>query len=315
MNAYFNVTVKITKAEMLVSSFGSTLFLNLFANRHPTQSLHVGVDYLHKVGLKAGAANETAIYIGTGGQLAAVGRGHTTSIQDPQVLGYLDAHVILEPLPECSVDLLCLRGRRGLARADRPDRLVSQYHAGPVCDMVGDGLELREANLLCLARLPLLQLLADAGQHLEAVLEAELDLLADERVALTQDVPPLRVAENDPLAAHVLDHAGADLPGEGALRRLVAVLRGDANALSKLAANVLEVDGGDGDDDLCRRVKRARGQELADSVDRGLVPVHLPVASNEELSVGRHFDFPDFGLSFSRNKMEFSFSAGRTGAL
>ena len=35
MNAYFNVTVKITKAEMLVSSFGSTLFLNLFANRHP----------------------------------------------------------------------------------------------------------------------------------------------------------------------------------------------------------------------------------------------------------------------------------------
>ena len=68
--------------------------LNIHKINSPTQSLHVGVDYLHKVGLKAGAANETAIYIGTGGQLAAVGSGHTTSIQDPQVLGYLDWKIL-----------------------------------------------------------------------------------------------------------------------------------------------------------------------------------------------------------------------------
>ena len=67
--------------------------------------------------------------------------------------------------------------------------------------------------------------LASTVTDLEAVLKAELDLLADERVALAQHVPPLRVAEDDPLAAHVLDHARADLPGEGALRRFVAVLQ------------------------------------------------------------------------------------------
>ena len=60
---------------------------------------------------------------------------------------------------------------------------------------------------------------------LESVLEAELDLLPDERVALAQDVPPLRVPEDDPLAADVLDHGGADLAREGPLRGLVAVLK------------------------------------------------------------------------------------------
>ena len=63
-------------------------------------------------------------------------------------------------------------------------------------------------------------------KYLESVLEAELDLLADEGVALAQDVPPLRVAQDDPLAAHVLDHGRADLAREGPLGSLVAVLKG-----------------------------------------------------------------------------------------
>ena len=63
------------------------------------------------------------------------------------------------------------------------------------------------------------------SKYLESVLEAELDLLADECVALAQDVPPLRVAQDDPLAAHVLDHAGADPAREGPIGRLVAVLQ------------------------------------------------------------------------------------------
>ena len=61
---------------------------------------------------------------------------------------------------------LGLLGGGGLAGADGPDGLVGEDDARPVGDVVGDGLELPEAHLLRLARLPLLQLLADARQDL-----------------------------------------------------------------------------------------------------------------------------------------------------
>ena len=65
------------------------------------------------------------------------------------------------------MNLLCLFWRGGLAGADGPDRLVGQHDAGPVGHVVGDRLQLPEAHLLRLARLPLLKLLPDAGQDLD----------------------------------------------------------------------------------------------------------------------------------------------------
>ncbi len=74
--------------------------------------------------------------------------------------------------------------------------------------LIGNGLELPEADLRGHARLPLLQQLPDAGNDAEPGLQGKADLLADELVCLAEDVATLRVAEDDPLAATVQDHGG-----------------------------------------------------------------------------------------------------------
>jgi len=80
-----------------------------------------------------------------------------------------------------------------------------------VTDLVGNGLELPEADFSGLARLPLLQQLPDTGDHVQAGLEGKADLLANELVRLTKDVAALGVAEDDPLAAAVQDHGRRQL--------------------------------------------------------------------------------------------------------
>merc|ERR1719507_1824107 len=122
-------------------------------------------------------------------------------------------------------------------------------------------------------------------------------------VALPKDVPPLRVPEDDPLAADIFDHGRADLAREGPLRSLVAVLCSNADALAELATDILEVDGGHCDDHLSLGIEGALRQELADDIDGGFVAVHLPVAANKELPVRRHLDFSEFG-SFDTGKMQ-----------
>ena len=56
----------------------------------------------------------------------------------------------------------------------------------------------------------------EARTNLEALRESEANLLADEGIGFPKDVPSLRVAEDDPLTAEVLDHGGGHLSGEGA---------------------------------------------------------------------------------------------------
>lgn len=81
----------------------------------------------------------------------------------------------------------------------------------PILDLVGNGGRLPEDDLLGLSGLPLVQLLPDADDDLEALLQGVLDLLGDQVVRLAKDVAPLGVAQDDPLAAQVLDHRRGDL--------------------------------------------------------------------------------------------------------
>ena len=80
------------------------------------------------------------------------------------------------------------------------------------------------------------------SSHLQAGLEGEAHLLPDEIVRLVEDVPPLAVADDDPVGSAVLDHGGRQLPGEGSLLRLVAVLGGHGHSRAgQLVHHVLEV--------------------------------------------------------------------------
>ena len=78
-------------------------------------------------------------------------------------------------------------------------------------NLVGNSLELLKADLGGLAGLPLFQQLPDTGDHVQPRLEGEADLFSDQLVRLAKDIAALRVAEDDPFAATVQDHAGGQL--------------------------------------------------------------------------------------------------------
>ena len=83
------------------------------------------------------------------------------------------------------------------------------------------------------------------SSHLQAGLEGEAHLLPDEIVRLVEDVPPLAVAEDDPVGPAVLDHGGGQLPSEGSLLCLVTVLCGHTDGTAgELGSHVLEVTPG-----------------------------------------------------------------------
>lgn len=77
------------------------------------------------------------------------------------------------------MDLLGLLRGGGLSRPNGPDRLVGQDDPIPVfsvLDVVRDGLQLSEADLLRLPGLALFQLFADAGNDLEPVFQGKSNL-------------------------------------------------------------------------------------------------------------------------------------------
>lgn len=71
--------------------------------------------------------------------------------------------------------------------------------------------ELFEDDVHRRAGLALLQRLADAHDHAEAVEPRVRDLLPDRGVVLSEERPAFAVPEDDPRHAHVLEHLRADL--------------------------------------------------------------------------------------------------------
>src|SRR5664279_41741 len=79
-----------------------------------------------------------------------VGRLHRPAVQHPDVIGQVAGVELGQPGPDRTADLLGVLGRRDLAGADRPHRLV-RHHGGPglVGGDAGEGtVELGEGCLL-----------------------------------------------------------------------------------------------------------------------------------------------------------------------
>ena len=155
--------------------------------------------------------------------------------------------------------LLRLLRRRHLTRAYRPDGFVRDDNLGtprrvlPVVDLVRHRAELREDDLQRLPAFPLLQRLADAHDHVEAVIPGVRHLFAHRGVILAQQSPALRVAYDDPRDVQILQHLGANLAGERTRVRIVVMSR------------VLEVVFHPGV--LCRHLEPLRVQRLDSLVD------------------------------------------------
>ena len=75
-----------------------------------------------------------------------------------------------------------------------------------------------------LAGLPLLQRLAHADDRRQPAARAASTFLFTSWLGLLKNLPPLAVAEDDVLAADVLEHGGADFAGERAFRLVIAIL-------------------------------------------------------------------------------------------
>jgi hypothetical protein len=134
---------------------------------------------------------------------------------------------------------------------DIPDGLIRHNNLTPILDFIRNRTELLRHHLHSIALLALLQALAAAQNDAEAAVQRRLGLARHKRVVLLQDNTALRVPENRPRDAAVLELVRADLAREGARRLVEDVLRRDFEALAKVLAREEEVEGGWGDDDLC----------------------------------------------------------------
>jgi len=135
-----------------------------------------------------------------------------------------------------------------------PDGLVSNDNLAPVLDLVRNSLELLGNNADGLARLTLLQALAAAQNHTKTVVGSCLCLVGNEVVVLLEDLATLRVSDQGPGDAAVLELLSRDLAGEGSVGLVEDVLRCDLEALAEVLACEEEVEGWGCDDDLWSRV-------------------------------------------------------------
>lgn len=145
--------------------------------------------------LQTRASHQEPIDIGLLAQIPAVLLAHAPTIDNPRLLGYLLADLLLQPLANRGMDLLRLLGAGNLAGANGPDGLVGHDDLAPVGDLVLDGLELAGDNVDGEARLALLERLAAAEDDADAAVERSLGLVGDEDVVLLQDHAALAVAQ------------------------------------------------------------------------------------------------------------------------
>lgn len=152
--------------------------------------------------------------------------------------------------------------RWGFVWSGSPDGLVGDDNLAPVLDLVRNSLELLGDDVDGGAGLPLLEALATAQDDANAAVERGLGLAGNECVVLLQDGAALRVAEDGPCDAAVLELLGGDLTGEGTVGLVVDVLGGDLEALAEVLAGQEEVERGGSNDDLCRAVSMAARARL-----------------------------------------------------
>jgi hypothetical protein len=133
---------------------------------------------------------------------------------------------------------------------DSPDGLVGNDNFAPVLNLVGNSLKLLGNDLDGVTRLALLQSLTAAQNDTEATIYRRLCLARSEVVALLEDLAALRVADEGPGDAAVLQLVGRDLTGESTVGLVEDVLCGDFETLAEVLACKEEVEGWWCDDDL-----------------------------------------------------------------
>ena len=226
-----------------------------------------------RLDLERGAADERAVHVGLPAELGRIVRLDRAAVEDRDVE---------DPAQE-RVRLLGDLGRGGLARADRPDRLVGERQPLVRADLGADRVGLPREHLFRPARLALLVRLAHARDHAEAGLERGGRAASDALVRLAEELTPLRVPRQRAVDAELQEHPRRDLARERALVRPVDVLRehGDVAPGERLDGRVECREGrADGDLDALHAADRL-AQRPAER--RGLGPrlVHLPVAGDE----------------------------------
>ena len=181
------------------------------------------------VGLERGAADETAVDVLLSGQSSGVLGLHAAAVLDNRVLGDFSAEHVGQSLADERVGLLRHFRGSGLARSDRPDRLVGNRdvrHVGG--GEVGEtALELDGENVVRLAAFALGEGLSDADDRLEFIFQSGFDALVDGLVGFAEVLSALAVTDNDVFHADFLQHRAGDFTGERAVVRPVNVLSAD----------------------------------------------------------------------------------------
>lgn len=166
-------------------------------------------------GLKGSATDQEAIDVRLSDQVGSVGCVGRAAVLDADAVANLLRGGASKPLPDESVGLLSDLGSGGLSSADSPNWLVRNHDAVPVGDALEASLELLSQHFVGLFGLSLLKGLTAAQDSVESGFLGAEDFLRDDLVGFAEELAALRVANDGPLKAEVLDLLSGDFAGEG----------------------------------------------------------------------------------------------------
>jgi hypothetical protein len=153
-----------------------------------------------------------------------------------------------------------------------PDRLVGDDNLRPVLDLVRNGLKLGGNHLDSLVCLALLQALAAAQNDTKAAIDSRLGLACNKGIVFLEDDSPLRVADESPGDAALLQLLSGDFASESSVGLVEDVLSGNFDILAEVLACEKEVERWRGDDNLCAGISILSAQStLAVRVRTGVL--------------------------------------------
>lgn len=247
------------------------------------KSLESGVDNVDKLGLEGSTADKETVNVGLvleRSSVLAVGRA---TVDDADGLSGLLAKLGGQEGADLLVDTLGVVGGGSKTGANGPDGLVGNDDAGPVLDLVNDGLELALADVEGLVGLTLLKGLTNAENDVQAIVKGKLGLVSNELVRLLDDGAALGVTENDPLGTNVLDLVNRDLTSEGTVALVESVLGSNRDSRSlQVLLGPEKVGEGRRDDDLDVVSELGAVEAVDNGLDGLLGAVHLEVTTNKE---------------------------------
>ena len=181
--------------------------------------------------LQGSTSDEETIDIWLGGQILAVLVGDRSTVDDASLLSNLGVDLLLQPLANSLVDLLCLGGGGNLSGSNSPDWLVGNDDLLPLLwgDDLGDSGKLGGDDLDGLTPLALLEGLSAAENDVDVLSKSSLGLGGDKLVGLANDDTALRVADQGPVDVGVLELGSGDLSSESSLILVVNVRGGDSD--------------------------------------------------------------------------------------